>query len=139
MKKTISLLRASFLLPMAVCLVLIALFENGVLLPGERAGLTVEEFYVLSAMELLAIVVVPTALYLFRISAVKRKLVTGRETALLRLGLVRILMMALPMMANTLLYYIYMLPSFGYLAIILFLSLFFVYPSAERCVGDITE
>ena len=51
MKKTISLLRASFLLPMAVCLVLIALFENGVLLPGERAGLTVEEFYVLSAME----------------------------------------------------------------------------------------
>lgn len=139
MKKTISLLRASFLLPMAVCLVLIALFENGVLLPGERAGLTVEEFYVLSAMELLAIVVVPTALYLFRISAVKRKLVTERETALLRLGLVRILMMALPMMANTLLYYIYMLPSFGYLAIILFLSLFFVYPSAERCVGDITE
>ena len=139
MKKTISLLRASFLLPMAVCLVLIALFENGVLLPGERAGLTVEEFYVLSAMELLAIVVVPTALYLFRISAVKRKLVTERETALLRLGLVRILMMALPMMANTLLYYIYMLPSFGYLAIILFLSLSFVYPSAERCVGDITE
>lgn len=139
MKKTISLLRASFLLPMAVCLVLIALFENGVLLPGERAGLTVEEFYVLSAMELLAIVVVPTALYLFRIGAAKRKLVTERETALLRLGLVRILMMALPMMANTLLYYIYMLPSFGYLAIILFLSLFFVYPSAERCVGDITE
>lgn len=139
MKKTISLLRASFLLPMAVCLVLIALFENGVLLPGERAGLTVEEFYVLSAMELLAIVVVPTALYLFRIGAVKRKLVTERETALLRLGLVRILMMALPMMANTLLYYIYMLPSFGYLAIILFLSLFFVYPSAERCVGDIIE
>lgn len=139
MKKTISLLRASFLLPMAVCLVLIALFENGVLLPGERAGLTVEEFYVLSAMELLAIVVVPTALYLFRIGAVKRKLVAGRENALLRLGLVRILMMALPMMANTLLYYIYMLPSFGYLTIILFLSLFFVYPSAERCVGDITE
>lgn len=139
MKKTITLLRVAFLLPMAVCLVLIALFENDVLLPGVRAGITVEEFYVLSAMELLAIVVVPTALYLFRIGAVKRKLVAGRENALLPMGMVRILMMALPMMADTLLYYIYMLPSLGYLAIILFLSLFFVYPSKERCVGDITQ
>ena len=139
MKKTITLLRVAFLLPMAVCLVLIALFENDVLLPGVRAGITVEEFYVLSAMELLVIIAVPIALYLFRIGAVKRKLVAGRENALLPMGMVRILMMALPMMANTLLYYIYMLPSFGYLAIILFLSQFFVYPSAERCVGDITE
>ena len=139
MKKTITLLRVAFLLPMAVCLVLIALFENDVLLPGVRAGITVEEFYLLSAMVLLAIVVVPTALYLFRIGAVKRKLVAGRENALLPMGMVRILMMALPMMANTLLYYIYMLPSFGYLAIILFLSQFFVYLSAERCVCDITE
>ena len=79
------------------------------------------------------------ALYLFRMRAVRRRLVAGRENALLRLGLVRILMMALPMMADTLLYYIYMLPSLGYLAIILFLSLFFVYPSKERCVGDITQ
>lgn len=139
MKKTILLLRVAFLLPMAVCLVLIALFESGALLPGGRAGLYVEEFYVLSAMELLAIIAVPTALYMFRIGAVRRRLVAGRENALLRLGLVRILMMALPMMADTLLYYIYMLPSLGYLAIILFLSLFFVYPSKERCVGDITE
>ena len=38
MKKTILLLRVAFLVPMAVCLVLIALFESGVLLPGGRAG-----------------------------------------------------------------------------------------------------
>ncbi len=104
MKKTILLLRVAFLVPMAVCLVLIALFESGVLLPGGRAGQYVEEFYVLSAMELLAIIAVPAALYMFRIGAVKRRLVAGRENALLRLGLVRILMMALPMMADTLLY-----------------------------------
>ena len=59
--------------------------------------------------------------------------------AVLRFGILRLSLLVVPMVANTLLYYMFMLPSFGYMAIILFLSIFFVFPSMERCVGDVAE
>ena len=46
------------------------------------------------------------------------------------------LMLCLPMVANTLLYYIYMNVAFGYMAIILLLSLCFVLPTMARCEAE---
>jgi hypothetical protein len=51
----------------------------------------------------------------------------------------RLIILEAPMVINTLLYYIYMNPTFGYLAIILLLCLPFVFPSYNRCVSDTTE
>ena len=43
------------------------------------------------------------------------------------------------MMYNTYLYYMYMNPTFGYLAIILLLTLPFVMPTESRCIAETTE
>jgi hypothetical protein len=47
--------------------------------------------------------------------------------------LIRLLMLLVPLWADTLLYYLYMNTTFGYLGIILALCLPFVYPSMNRC------
>ncbi len=138
MKRTFIILFIAFLLPVVLTIQLIMLFECEFLVPGSRAGNLTEEFYVLMAMELLTICLVPSALWMFRAKFIKKRLVAGKEHALLRWGLLRLLMLAVPMVANTLLYYLYMLPSFGYLAIIIFLSMFFVFPTMERCVSEVS-
>ena len=45
-------------------------------------------------------------------------------------------MLLLPLWADTLLYYLYMNTTFGYLGIILVLCLPFVYPSESRCEAE---
>ena len=51
----------------------------------------------------------------------------------------RLLILEAPMVINTLLYYIYMNTTFGYLGIMLLLCLPFVFPSLNRCEGEVTE
>ena len=43
------------------------------------------------------------------------------------------------MVVNTLLYYIYMNTTFGYMAIIMALCLPFVFPTKGRCLAEIEE
>lgn len=120
-------------------LLMIILFETDILAPGSCGGNMTAEFYTLMAAELITICVVPLALWMFRAKTIKQKLISGKEHSLLRFGILRLSLLVVPMVANTLLYYMFMLPSFGYMAIILFLSIFFVFPSMERCVGDVAE
>ena len=47
--------------------------------------------------------------------------------------------LCLPMLINTFMYYQTMSPAFGYMAIILVLCLFFVYPSIGRCIEETSE
>ena len=51
----------------------------------------------------------------------------------------RLLILEAPMVVNTLLYYIYMNATYGYLAIILLLCLPFVFPTENRCIAETTE
>ena len=51
-------------------------------------------------------------------------------------GTIRLLTLEVPMLVDTLLYYIYMNTTFGYLGIILALCLPFVYPSLSRCEDE---
>ena len=46
-------------------------------------------------------------------------------------------MLTVPMVVNTLLYYLFMNVAFGYLAIILALCIFFVFPSMSRCEAEV--
>ncbi len=39
----------------------------------------------------------------------------------------------MPMLVNAVLYYVFMNVAFGYMAIILFLSTLFIFPTQERC------
>ena len=46
-------------------------------------------------------------------------------------------LLLLPLLVNTLLYYMYANVAFGYMAIILVIVLPFVYPSMERCMSEV--
>jgi len=79
------------------------------------------------------------ALKLFRFRKVHNDLITRKAPALRCWGLVRLGLLAILLVANTLLYYIYMNTAFGYMALIILVCLPFVYPSMGRCVAETEE
>ena len=115
---------------------MVLLYETEMLAPGTLLFSSDFVFLMQVIMEFLTIAVIPLALKLFAFKAVKRKLVNGKGSALLPWGTARINMLCLPMLVNTFMYYQTMSPAFGYMAIILFLCVFFVYPSMARCVSE---
>lgn len=119
----------------AVSLIAVVLYESDTLPVGVLSGRGgSDEFVVTMLMELLTLCVIPLALRLFRFKTVAARLTSADE--LLRWGMMRMLMLCLPMVVNTLLYYIYMNVAFGYMAIILLLSLCFVLPTMPRCEAE---
>lgn len=125
-----------FLTAIAVELVIVVLFENdllpcGIMISDDKSV----EFVVATIMELLTICVIPVALKLFRFKRIS-KLLTSAE-ALSKWGTIRLLMLCVPMIVNTVFYYMFMNVAFGYMGIIIFLCLFFVVPTKERCRSEI--
>lgn len=117
-------------------LCIVSLFETGVVGSGAMADNHQLQFILLSVMELITICVIPLALWMFRARFIHRQLLDDKAPALLKWGLIRMHMLVLPMLANTLLYYLTMSAAFGYMAIILFLCLAFINPSMARCVAE---
>lgn len=125
-----------FLTSIAVGLVIVVIFENdllpcGIMISDDKSV----EFVVATIMELLTICVIPVALKLFRFKRIS-KLLTSAE-ALSKWGTIRLLMLCVPMIVNTVFYYMFMNVAFGYMGIIIFLCLFFVVPTKERCRSEI--
>lgn len=122
----------------AVCLVVLMVFffEGGVLPSG---GLVSDdkslEFVLVSFMELTTLCLIPLALRMFKMKRVNNRLTTPE--ALAKWGTVRLLMLCVPMVVNCLLYYLFYNVALGYMSIILFLCLFFVVPTTERCRAEI--
>ncbi|MBP1540234.1 MAG: hypothetical protein ILA29_07790 [Prevotella sp.] len=120
---------------------IVILFETELILPGSLALNTRQCFVVATIMELLTIVIIPFALRLFKFKKINSLLTDEdqRWENLLSYGTMRILMLSVPMIVNTLCYYLFMSTAFAYLAIILFLCMFFVYPSVDKCVAETTK
>ena len=128
-------LMATFVAGIVCALLLVVAGETGLLPTGTLSDQKSAEFVVLSVMELLTICIIPLALRLFKFNAVKRRLTTAAVTW----SLIRMAMLQVPMIANVLLYYLFMNPAFGYMAIILFLCMFFIVPTQSRCESEITK
>lgn len=139
LKQVQRILMTNFLFMVVVTLMLVALYELEILEPTDLAGDEMLVFAITVAMEFVTIVVIPLALKMFSLKAVRRKLVGRKGDALLQWGTARINLLCLPMLVNTFMYYQTMMPAFGYMAIILFLCLFFIYPSMDRCVDETEE
>ena len=137
MQKTRKVLLGVLWGALIIALVTIVLFECDVIVQGRLAGHVKSEYLSAVVMELLTLVCIPLALWLFRWGVVKRSLREHKEKGLLRWGLLRLLILCGPMLVCVLLYYLYASVSFGYLGIILALCLFFVYPSLGRCMAEI--
>ena len=130
MKHTRNILLSFTLVPLAMLLFETGLLESGMLAGADANG----EFLAAMVMELLTIAFIPFALKMFKLRYVASRLVSPE--ALLRFGLVRLALVVVPMLVNTLLYYLYLNVAFGYLAIILALCLFFVFPTKDRCEAE---
>ena len=137
MKETQKILMTTFVASLVCALLLVVVGEIGVLPTGAMAERKSAEFVVLSVMELLTICTIPLALRLFKFNTVKRRLTEPK--GLCRWALVRMLMLACLMIANVLLYYLFMNPAFGYMGIIVFLCMFFIVPTQSRCENEITK
>ena len=125
---------------LALALIVVVLFETDVLMFGYYAGSGEQaEFLLTTMMELLTLAVIPLALKLFKFPRVHADLVSRKAKALRKWGLLRLLMLLVPLLVNTLLYYAYANVAFGYMAIILVIVLPFVYPSMERCQSETEE
>lgn len=121
----------------AVTLIVIVLYETDVLESGILAEDKQSEFILTFLMELVSLGAAFLGLRLFKFKTVHDDLVTRQEPAMMKWGTIRLLILEVPMLADTLLYYIYMNTTFGYLAIILLLCLPFVFPSLGRCLGEV--
>lgn len=133
MKKVIRTLKYLFSLILLVTLLLVLVFESELLLPGFILVESEVDFVIKYIMELMTIIIIPLSLRLFKFKSVERKLATKKEHALLRWGVLRIIMLGIPMIINTILYYGFLAVEFGYLSIILLISMIFIYPSKDKC------
>ena len=139
MKKVSKLLTLVFVSLVAVALALVALYESGVLESGALADSKQTEFVATTGMELTTLVAAFLGLRLFKFPKIHADLITRKEPAMLMWGMLRLLVLEVPMVVNTYLYYMFMNPTFGYLAIILLLCLPFVMPTVGRCIDETTE
>ena len=137
MKKTRTILLTTLWGALLLALLIILAYEMSVVVPGRLAGNDVAEYGTAVILELLALVLIPLSFWLFRWKKVREDLGQRKEEALLLWGMVRLLMLCLPMLASILAYYFFLTPTFYYLALILAICLFFVYPSAGRCAREV--
>ena len=140
MRKTQHILMTVFLSAIILSLFMVIVFENEWLLAGSNVGESKTEFYLTVIMEIVTVCVIPVALKLFKFRRVRHELVSENSSRkLLRWGLFRLGMLCLPMVVNTLLYYLFMNVAFGYMGIILCLCLFFIVPTMDRCTFETTN
>lgn len=133
MEKVSSNLKKLFYGILAVALLIVVVFETGLLTPGSLGGDKAAEFPILTAMELLTVCLIPFSLYLFRVKSVRQNLLAAPAQSMLTWGFVRMAMLAFLLVVNVVCYYLYMNASFGYMAIIAAISMLFIYPSIGRC------
>ena len=136
MKETKNLLMGVFLAAIVLVMAIICLYETEVVVPGLLATDKQSEFLLTFLMELATLGCAFLALRLFKFEKIHQELTTYKAVALRKWGMIRLLLLLIPLWADTLLYYLYMNTTFGYLGIILALCLPFVYPSMSRCEAE---
>ncbi|MGN0070110.1 MAG: hypothetical protein ACI350_10365 [Prevotella sp.] len=137
MKATRRFLNRLFWGFIAICTCIAIAFETDLLPSGIAAYNKNAEFIAATIMELLTLFIVPVALKLLKFRTIEEKLTDA--LALKKWGTCRILMLGLPMLTNTLFYYLFMHVAFAYLAIIILLSMMFIVPTTERCASEIQD
>ena len=139
MKETKKLLMTLFCIPFGYVVAVAIVFETNIFESGVYADDKNVEFVMTAVMELLTLATVFLALRLFKFNKVHDDLVARKYSALKKWGMLRLLMLGLPMMYNTYLYYMFMNTTFGYMAIIQILCMPFVFPSKSRCEAEVEE
>ena len=136
MKETKNQLMSVFVSGTVLPLMIVCIYETEVVAPGLLATDKQSEFLLTFLMELMTLGCAFLALRLFKFEKIHQELISDKAVALRKWGVIRLVMLLFPLWADTLLYYLYMNTTFGYLGIILVLCLPFVYPSKSRCEAE---
>lgn len=136
MKETSRKLMIPYIGSIVLAAVMVVLYETQTILEGALAGDVQGEFLAVTVMELLTICSIPVALRLFKFRKVREIIESKKADGLYLMALVRMALICLPMLVNTLLYYLYMAPAFGYMAIVGFISMAFITPTVTRCESE---
>ena len=139
MKKVSKQLMAFYIAQIALALVVVVLFELDVLPVGVMADDKQSDFIFTALMEIVSLGAAFLGLRLFKFKAIHDDLVKRQEKAMWKWGMARLIILEAPLVIDTLLYYIYMNTTYGYLAIIMLLTLPFVFPSENRCIAETSE
>jgi hypothetical protein len=144
MKHTKNALLLECILSIIIVLIIVVLFETDILFNqrGIFTGMKNLEFILVSVMELVTIAVIPLSLKFVKIKRIRKYLTEDKAKAaqhLLQIGSVRMFLLCIPMIANAILYYLFMQTTFGYMAIILLLCLCFIFPSSSRCEDEVSS
>ena len=136
MKKVSKQLMAFYIAQIALALVIIVLFETDVLPVGVKADDKQSDFVMVALMEIISLGAAFLGLRLFKFKSIHDDLVSRPERAMWKWGMSRLLILEVPMVIDTLLYYIYLNTTFGYMGIMLLLCLPFVFPTLNRCLDE---
>ena len=140
MRRTQQILMCAFVL---LCLVSAGLYIMYTFLPETMPVLHVNEevrFTTKSIFILLTLANIPFALRLFKFKGIAHDLHTRKAPALLKWGLIRMLILGNLLVSNILFYYLLEEePTHGWLAVILILILPFIVPTKGRCEAEVTE
>ncbi len=132
-------LMATFIGYILMSVLTLLAFECGLAEQGTLADNKPALFWLQIIMELVTLISAPLALRLIKISAVSARIARRKPQGLLTWLFIRLDMLCIPMLLNVLFYEMTLSPAFGYMAIILFICLFFVDPSKKRCRHDYEE
>lgn len=138
LNKVVRVLRVFFWAPIAISVMFVVLYESNILLPGGLDMADQGQYIMLAIVELITLAVIPLCLYLFRSKGIRRQLSQRPTLSLMRFGILRLIILGAGLVFNTLLYYMSMTPSYGYLAIIIAIAMTFIYPSKKRCEKEIS-
>ena len=133
------ILQITFYSIVVTAILLVLLFENNVFSTGLYADNKPADFLFTTILEVLTICCIPLALRLIKDKTMKKYDVPRRMQIYRRKAMLRLLLLGCPLLVNTFLYYLFMNVAFGYMAIILFLACFFVFPSQERCEKEYND
>lgn len=130
-------LKSVFCVGVIIEVAIVVLYETGMLMEGNFATNTTAEFLIATVMDLATIIVIPVALRMIKYGAVQNIIREQREAGLYKVAMLRLNMLMLPMLLNTIFYYYFLNVAFIYLAIVLAISLVFVVPSKKRCEQEL--
>ena len=136
MKKTKLQLQTFLYIVLGIIILIIGLYETDTLSSGVLSSEKQAEFLLTTFMELLTLACVYLSLRMFKFEKVHKDLIERKADALRLWGGIRLALLLIPMLTNTILYYMFMNPTFGYMAIIQALCLPFVFPSEGRCLAE---
>lgn len=133
-------LKAAFFTPLIITALMVIAFETDLITPAAYINPLsgTEEFVFLYLLEIITIIIVPIALKMMHASKI-HSLIHHNKSTYYHLALLRIAMIGIPMIVNTLMYYITMTTTYCYLTLILIAADMFIIPSAQRCANEMNS